>query len=368
MSEKKKILFVRPTLGYGGADRVTLNLLKGFDRQQYACDLALMRAEGEFVKDVPQDINVINLRASSLWRMWKPLKKLVSFSDYDIIYSTCGGASMPMMLSIWLSDFKGISVVSERNVIFRPGKSRSKRWLMIYLKRWLYKKATFVTAVSKGVRQETIEVLKTDSSKTIVVNNPIINTDLSSGMVDQVDHPFFQAHEKVILAVGRFEWQKDYTTLLKAFQKVREVNKEVGLFILGEGPLANDMKQQARALGLNNAVCFAGFDKNPYKYMANCDVYVLSSLHEGMPGVLVQAMACGAPVVSTDCPTGPNELIKDGENGFLVPVQSPEILAVKILELLSDQKIALTFSQTAPKAVDRFKENEAIASYFDFLG
>ena len=127
------------------------------------------------------------------------------------------------------------------------------------------------------------------------------------------------------MAVGRFEWQKDYDTLLKAFKKVTQVNNNVGLFILGKGPLENHYRAMVSEMQLDDKVCFAGFDKNPFKYMANADIYVLSSRHEGMPGTLVQALACGAAAVATDCPTGPNELIVDGKNGYLIQVEDDTI-------------------------------------------
>ena len=312
-------MIVRPTLGYGGADRVTLNLLQGYDRQQFHCDLALMKAEGEFVSDLPSDVKLFNLNANSLWTMWIPLKRILKSQSYDVVYSTCGGASMPMMLAVLLSSFKGQSVVSERNILFPPNKSRSKRLLMIWLKRILYKRANWVTAVSKGVKQECEEILRTNASKTIVVNNPIVNNSLLNQKNNKVGHAFFEKFEHIVLAVGRFEWQKDYDTLLNAFELIHKKHS-VGLFILGKGPLQSRYEQLVSEKNLVDYVCFAGFDKNPFQYMNKSSVFVLSSRHEGMPGVLIQAMASEVACISTDCPTGPNELIVSGENGFLVPV------------------------------------------------
>lgn len=367
MATKKKILFVRPTLGYGGADRVTLNLLKGFERCKYQCDLALMRAEGEFIEDLPQDVRLIDLKAPSLWSMSGPLKSLIKTGNYDILYSTCGGASMPMMLAAWRTRFKGITVVSERNILFPPKKSKAKRRLMLLVKKFLFKKATWVTAVSKGVAQECIDILGIDKASTLVVNNPIINDDLIKGKKEPLIHQFFEKFNKTIVAVGRFEWQKDYDTLLEAFVKVVKKSPDTGLFILGKGPLENHYRQMVLSLGIADHVSFGGFDKNPFKYLAACDAYVLSSRHEGMPGVLVQAMACGAACVSTDCPTGPNELIKDGENGFLVPVGDADGLSDRMLQVITEPSLRQTFKEKAPEAVYRFHETAAVSSYFSFL-
>jgi glycosyltransferase involved in cell wall biosynthesis len=365
---KKKILFVRPTLGYGGADRVTLNLLKGFDRDLYLCDLALMRAEGEFISDLPNDVTVFDLKAKSLWQMWKPLMKLVNSSDYDILYSTCGGASMPMMLAAILARYRGITVVSERNILFPPKKSKTKRRLMLLFKKILYQKATWVTAVSKGVQQECIEILGTPKASTIVVNNPIINDDLLLGKEEKLENDFFKKFESIVLAIGRFEWQKDYDTLLNAFALVLKKQASVGLYILGKGPLEKHFRHKTKLLGISNNVCFGGFDKNPFKYLSACDVYVLSSRHEGMPGVLIQAMACGAACVSTDCPTGPNELIKDGENGYLVKVGDENGLSERILNVLEENHISDKFSTQAPLAIKQYYEKDGVNSYFSFIG
>lgn len=367
MSGKKKILFVRPTLGYGGADRVTLNLLKGFDRSLYTCDLALMRAEGEFVEDLPEDVNTINLNARSLWFMVTPLLKLFKSTDYDVLYSTCGGASMPMMLAVWLARYKGITVVSERNILFPPNKSKGKRKLMLRIKKWLYKKATWVTAVSEGVAKECMEILGTTSERTLVVNNPIVNDDLLQGKEQPVGNEFFKKFDKVILAVGRFEWQKDYDSLFSAFKILLSKHEKLGLYILGKGPLEQYYRDKATELGIADNICFAGFDKNPFKYMAACDIYVLSSRHEGMPGVLVQAMACGTACVATDCPTGPNELIKSGENGFLARVGDPDSIASAADQLLKDSSLQKKFSDLSPESVKRFGEQEGTESYFTFL-
>lgn len=363
----RKILFVRPTLGYGGADRVTINLLHAFNRGKFTCDLALMRAEGEYINDLPADVKLIDLKAKSLWSMWRPLRNLINSSNYDVIYSTCGGASMPMMLAIMLSKFEGVSVVSERNVIFPPAKNKTKRRLMVYIKALLYRRATWVTAVSKGVAKECEKILKIRPSKIIIVNNPMVNEVLKKGMKEPVLHPFYKKFSQIILAIGRFEWQKDYDTLFSAFKIVADSNKEVGLFILGKGPLEEYFKSKVSEMGLSERVEFGGFDKNPFKYISASTLYVLSSRHEGMPGTLIQAMACGTACISTDCPTGPNELIESFKNGVLVEVGNVKELSSSIDQLLTDQLLREQIKLNAPKAVEKFEESKAIKSYFDFL-
>lgn len=363
---KKKILFVRPTLGFGGADRVTLNLLKGFDRDHFVCDLALMRSEGEFLEDVPKDVKVYNCKSISLWTFWHPLRNIILNNEYAIVYSTSGGAAISLMIAVKLSRFKGISVVSERNILFPPGTNKTKRKFMLFLKKYLYKRADWVTAVSKGVVEECHAMLQVPRTKLRVVNNPIINSDLEEQKKERVTHPFFTSNRPMILAVGRFVYQKDYHTLIKAFKLLRH-KMDAGLFILGKGPLEEQIKEIVDNENLSKDVCFAGFDKNPFKYMYNTDVFVLSSKHEGMPGVLVQAMACEAACVSTNCPTGPNELIVDGESGFLVPVEDSKMMAQKIETILTNQELKKSFKANARERVNKYEETAGVDSYFNFL-
>ncbi len=365
-SPPKKILFVRPTLGEGGADRVTLTLLREIDRSRYAPELALMRKEGPFLEGLPADVPVHDCRAPSLWFMVGPLVRILKEGGYDIVYSTCGGASIPLLIAAGIARPRATVVVSERNILFPPGKGYWKRRFMVGLKALLYPRADWVAAVSEGVRQEAVEMLKISPENVVVVHNPMVDAVLLKQKEEPVNHPFFDGAAPVILAVGRMVRQKDYPTLLRAFRRVRD-QLPARLFILGRGPLLDTHRRLAEELGLGGDACFAGFDKNPFKYMARCDVFALSSRHEGMPGVLVQAMACGAACVSTDCPTGPNEVITGGEDGFLVPVGDPEALAARILELLRDDGLRRRFQQRAPLAVERFSVDSAVDSYFNFL-
>ena len=119
-----------------------------------------------------------------------PLKMLIKSSEYDILYSTCGGASMSMMLAAWQTGYKGTTIVSERNILFPPKKSKAKRRLMLLIKKFLFKKATWVTAVSKGVAQECIDILGTKKESTVVVNNPIVNEDLINGKNERLNTNF----------------------------------------------------------------------------------------------------------------------------------------------------------------------------------
>src|SRR6185369_12818756 len=152
---------------------------------------------------------------------------------------------------------------------------------------------------------------------------------------EPIDHPWFPgdvAHP-VIVAVGRLVAMKDYPTMFAALAKIRQT---IGarLVILGDGPLRGELEAQVRARGLDDAVAFLGYDKNPYRYMKHAQLLLHSSLAEGLPGVLIQSLACGTPVVATDCDHGPREVVRDGVDGYLVPVGDADALAQRALGIL----------------------------------
>ncbi|MBT8326834.1 MAG: glycosyltransferase [Bacteroidia bacterium] len=363
---KKKILFIRPTLGQGGADKVTLNLLRGFDRSKYEISLALMKMEGKLINQIPNDVPVIDLKKKSLWFTLPVLMKLFRKSDFDIFYCTSSGMSIPVVLSKVLSSSTKITVISERSSLLRRMNSGLKNKLILGLKKWLNKQSDFIVVVSEGLRNELLQLTDVSPNKIVVCNNPVIPKDLSS-LMDQseLENSFNNAKTK-ILAVGRLVKEKDYKTLIKAFSVIEE-ESDATLFILGEGPLKSELLGLIASLSLDKKVVFLNFDVNPYKYLKKSDVFVMSSQNEGMPGTLIQAIACGTPSISTDCPTGPAEIIEDGQNGFLVPVGNYLELSKKILDLLNDEITKDKFKTNGPESVKRFREEHAISSYFSFI-
>lgn len=364
MTNKKKLFIVRPSMSYGGADRVTLTLLENLPQDEYDISLILMRAEGAFLEDIPKHVRLINTNSKNLWLYTFPLLKILKNEKPDIVFSTCGGANMPLSLAASIVPNKKFKLIlSERNILFPPGKNKLKRSLMMLAKRLFYNAADHHTAVSKGVKEEMIKAFALKAEQISVVDNPVITLQLLAQSKEEVNHPWFKKDRSipVILHAGRFVYQKDHQTLIEAFKILNE-KTEARLFLMGEGPLKKEIQSLVKSYDLESPVEFAGFDKNPFKYMSKCDVFVLSSHHEGMPGVLVQAMACGAPCVSTDCPTGPNEIIKsDLNNGKLVPVGDSKQMATAIEEVLNNPL------QNIEKGVERFKLEVALNSYLKVI-
>jgi len=360
----KKIFIVRTGLGQGGADRVTLNLLQNLPEDNNEYILVLMQKKGELIPEVPDRFKIIDLKARHLSVMVFPLIRKIVQHKPDIIFSTSSGTNIVCIIVSRLLFSKRIKVIiSERNIL-NIGRPDLKRKLLTNLKKRLYRYAHEITAVSNGVKEDLVQSLALSSKDVIVLKNPLISESIFSLMEEPVDHNWFNNNCRIILAVGRLVYQKDYPTLFKAFQIVIKQIPNAKLFILGEGEEMNDLKLLAEQLNLSDKIYFAGFVKNPYKYMHKCDVYVLSSKNEGMPGSLILAMACGAPCISTDCRSGPSELIyKDQSNGILVNVGDSVQMAGVIIKILKDKNFAQFISDNGKSSVMDYRISHAIPQY-----
>jgi glycosyltransferase involved in cell wall biosynthesis len=359
--QRRKLFILRPTMGQGGADRVTLTLLQTLDRSLFDVSLVLMRAEGEFVADVPDDVIVHSLCASSIATAWLPLSRLLHAAQPDILFSTSSGTNLIAVIARALARQRSRLILSERNVLFH-GPVTLKRMVVVLLKRWLYERADLITSVSQGVKDDMIARLRIPADRISVVYNPVVTEDIESLAAEPVTHPWFQEDVPIILGVGRLIHQKDFQVLIRAFADVRRT-RVARLVILGDGPLRDELLRLAKSYNVENDVSLPGFDKNPFKYMAGCTIFVLSSREEGLPGVLIQAMACGAAVISTDCPAGPSEIIAPDVDGRLVPVGDVKALAEAIADLLKHPDVRQRLGRRARQSAQRFATDTVMNNY-----
>ncbi|MGW8121954.1 glycosyltransferase [Roseivirga echinicomitans] len=351
----------------GGADRVTLNLLKSFDREKFDCELLLNRKAGVFFDEIPESIKVHEANSLNVLTMTFSIVKLIKKFEYDYVFSTSGGTNVPVVLAKIFSGGNNIkTVISERVNIIRADKDGIKQKTLRFLKGLTYRKADIVTAVSQELAEDIHRVFGVSRNRLQIVNNPIIDrTFIEERISPLVDIRFDKSKPSILTAV-RLIPTKNVALLINAFYDIRDKTK-ANLYILGTGSEEDKLRSQSKALGLENRVVFLGFDKNPFKWMVNADVFVLPSNNEGMPGVLIQALACGTACISTNSKTGPKELIQDGINGFLVDVKDREGLAEKILEVLINEEVKSKFRVNALKGLERFEEQNALDSYFKIL-
>ena len=321
-----------PSLACGGAERAMLQLALALHQQGLPVELWLAQCSGSFLDAVPGDLPVFDLGGGGVLRSLLPLMHHLRCRRPHVLLTAMTHANVVALLAAALASARLRVVVSERAAPLSQlaAESRVNRLLLRLLMRWLYPRAAAVVCVSQGVAQELVTGLGLAPARLCCIPNPVDLASLRSRAAELLEHPWLAPGEPpVILAVGRLVSQKDFPTLLEALRRIRE-KLPARLVILGEGPLRSMLEAQIRAMGLADAVALPGFCANPMAWMARVPVVALSSSSEGLPGVLLQAMACGAPVVSTDCPHGPREILEGGRWGALAPVGDAAALAAAI--------------------------------------
>lgn len=324
-----------PSLRGGGAERVMVMLANGFAVRGHRVDLVLARAEGPYLSEVAPNVRIVDLDKGRVLASLLPLARYLRRERPDAMLSALNHANIIAILARKLARSKARLVVSERNSLTGLGSGRKGRVFRGLMRRF-YPWADGVVAVAQAGVQELVSEIGLDPARVISIPNPVDAGHYRQLAAERPDHPWLMPGQPpVILAVGRLEPQKDYPVLLSAFSRLHG-RHAVRLVILGEGSQRAAIEQQTAAAGLEDSVLLAGFQGNPFGWMAACAVYVMSSRHEGFPNSLVQAMACGARVVSTDCPTGPAEILEHGKWGRLVPVGDAEALAQALEAALND--------------------------------
>ena len=348
----------------GGAQHAMLNLARGVAERGYATDLVVARAEGPFLAEVPDSVRVVDLKAS---RTLMSLPALVRYLRRERPLAMLAILNYANLVALWARRIAGGEVrlvVSERNTLSRKVQhwSGPRGWLMLKLIRRFYPWADGIVAVSKGVADDLAQVSDIPREHIQVIYNPIVTPELSEKAKAAIDHSWFNPGEPpVLLAVGSLSAKKDFRTLIQAFARVRET-RCLRLLILGEGQERPALEKLVRQLGLEKDVSLTGFVANPYPYMAQATLFVLSSRWEGLPGVLIEALCCGAPIVATDCPNGPREILADGKYGQLVPVGDVIALGNAIQGRLDAETPSLSHRSWSP-----FEMEPVVNQYIDIL-
>lgn len=321
-------LFLRNMAG-GGAERAMLNLSRELVSQNIAVDFVLVHPEGSYMKMLPPEARVVALQARH-WYVCLPA--LLRYLEREQPTAILAPSQPTIVVSLWARHLRGfssrlITCVQNTVSVSHQDYKQPSRGLIRYTFPRLMRKADGIVAVSEGVARDLAEFARVPTERVRVIYNPVVTPELREAAQQRPDHPWFAPGEPpVALTAGRLEHQKDHPTLLRAFAQVR-AKRPARLMILGEGPDRPLLAALAQELGIADDVALPGFADNPFAYMKHAKVFVLSSLFEGLPTVLIEALACGAPVVSTDCPSGPREILAGGRYGQLVPVGDVAALA-----------------------------------------
>ncbi|WP_425449937.1 glycosyltransferase [Virgifigura deserti] len=359
-------LFIRSLAG-SGAERTLADMANALAARGHKVDLVLGRAKGPFLKEVSPAVRIVDLKTitmveaipalmtrpgdlkallpvlldpkgpwvmGSVGRLARYLRAarpavLLSALDYGNIAALCAtdlsSAGTPVVIGQHCQFTQDVRNARKRRVRKLPP-----------LVRRFYPRADAIIAVSDGVADDLSEATHIPRQRITTVYNPVVTPDLPARAQEPLDHPWFApGAPPALIGVGKLKPQKDFPTLFRAFAQVRRV-RPVRLLILGEGPERQRLEELATTLGIASDLDMPGFVANPFPYMARASAFVLSSAFEGLPSVLIQALACGCPVVSTDCPSGPAEILSNGAYGPLVPVGDPDALAKAVLAVLDN--------------------------------
>ncbi len=334
-----RIALYLPSLRGGGAERVMVNLANGFVALGHQVDLVLVKAEGPYVKDVDARVQIVDLGSTRVLYSLFPLMRYLRENKPDGILSALNHANIIALFARLLTRSQAKLVVSEHGNMAKVSRKRAKFTgvFVPILMRWMYCYADAIVAVSRGSAETLAEFLTIPYSRIHVIYNPVVEPGLFLSADEPLVHPWgVEDDYQYILSVGRLATQKDFPTLLRAFAAVRKEHN-VRLVILGEGELSAELEKIAHELKITKHMLMPGFVENPYSWMRHCAVFVLSSAWEGFGNVLVEAMACGAPVISTDCQSGPAEILEEGKWGRLVPVRDVAALADAIKDTLGEK-------------------------------
>ena len=364
MTPKKRITFFLDALHGGGAEKAVVNLLRGLaQRDEFDLDLVLATKEGPYLDLVPKQVRIVDLNTGRAVTATFPLISYLRENRPWAVIGNMGHVNVVASMATKMSGIETKLLLVEQNTLSANPTKFKRAKLVVQLMKWLYPSADAVAGVSAGVARDLEQCLGLEIESVKVLNNPVVNEDLLTKSQADLGHPWFAPNTPpVFLAVGRLNPQKDFPNLLHAFAQVRK-QQEARLIILGEGEERQTLETIIADLGINDDVLLPGFVKNPYGYMKQANCFVLSSKEEGLPTVLIEAMACGCPVVATDCPSGPDEILDGGEYGRLVPIQNSHALAAAMLETLKNPPNQEFLIQRANK----YSTENAVTEYLSLL-
>ncbi len=365
MSSERIAIFLHNLQG-GGAERSMTNLMQGLVAQGVRVDLVIVNLTGPYVPQVPAEVRVVKLDAARISRSIWPLAKYLRRERPAAMLSALTHVNVAAVLARMLSRTRVRLVISERSYT-SAARGYHPRWSLLRTAYsaipWLYRKADGIVALSNGAADDLARVARVDRSRITTIFNPVVTPQLTVMAREPVDHPWFNdGNTPVLLSVGRLVELKDFPTLLRAFEQVRR-RRPVKLIILGEGAKRGELTALVNQLGLRSDVDLPGFVDNPYAWMARAAMLVSSSRIEGFGNTIVEAMACGTPVVSTDCPSGPREILDGGRYGPLVPVGDHTGLAETILATLDHPPA----KEELRRRADCFSMATISRSYFNLL-
>lgn len=334
---KRKIALLVSFSGEGGVERLMLNLGEGLVGLGYPVDLLMVKGRSAHLQALTAGLNVVPLGANHTYGSLPAVVRYLRSEQPAALLAVKDRANQVAIVASRLARSATRIAVEIQTTVSAAlrGKSFLRKAMWYVPMRLLYPMAHVVVAVSEGVARDLAGITGIPSDRIQVIRNPAVTQAMFRLAREPIEHPWFHdASLPVILGMGRCTRQKDFPTLIRAFARVRR-QRPCRLMILGEGRDRAALSGLADTLGVTKDVEFPGFVVNPYPFLSRAALFVLSSIWEGSPTVLTEAMALGVPVVATDCPSGPREILREGRIAPLVPMGDPEALATAMLDSLA---------------------------------
>jgi glycosyltransferase involved in cell wall biosynthesis len=329
MSAGRRISFFLPSLAGGGAERVCVELANEFASRSLGIDLVLATAEGPYLREVSRDVRVVDLGAPRMLRALPPLVRYLRSERPATLLSALDHANIAAILAVVLAGSGTRCVISIRampTAVYGGARSAASRAVFWLMKR-TYRFADAIVANSHAVAADLARVLELPAERIVVVHNPLNLARIAKESAEDPGHAWpAERSIPIVLGVGSLTPIKGFTALVEAFAIVRR-RRPCRLVILGEGPERAALESLVRERGLSSDVLLPGFTANPFAWMRRARVFASSSRTEGCPNALMQALAIGVPIVSTDDSGGSAEILEQGRWGRLVPVGRPDAMA-----------------------------------------
>ncbi|WP_018137970.1 MULTISPECIES: glycosyltransferase [unclassified Thioalkalivibrio] len=364
-SPRVALLFA--TSGHSGVDRVVTNLVREFGHYSLEFDLLTLRGHGPYIDDLPPNVRRVPLRAAHRNTALPALIAYLLRHRPQALYTASHRLNRTALLARRLAR-PGMPVAIRMGMSISATLAEMKphraRRLQRSMQRW-YPQANAVIAPSEGVGHDLRTLVGVPDDLLHVIPNPIVTTRLHEQAREPTGEPWLDDESRevpVILGAGSLEPRKDFATLIRAFAEVRR-QRAARLIILGEGREREALERLARELGVQQHLRLPGFRSNPYAWMSRADVFAMTSRREGSGAVLVEALACGTPALTANCPTGPAEILDNGRLGPVVGVADPEGVARGLVQLLDAPPSPTSLRQ----AVAPFDASLSAVSYLKAL-
>ena len=359
-----KICVVTPRFAIAGVPLAQLRFARALADKGHDIDLVVGYVDPQYQFPHVDGVNVLQWNQHQVRGMLIPFWRYLRANKPDIVFSAEDHLNALVLVAAIAAGSKAKISGSSRVTPFDTYSNQplTKRWVLKQLMRVVMRRANVLTCVSKDMVEQYRRVF--DSPPHVCVYNIVDDRNSRLRMREPVEHEWFLRKDgPVLVAAGRLATWKGFADLIRAMKEL-PIQRRARLMILGDGPLRAELQALIIELGLQDVVSLLGYVENPLKYFMHADVFVLSSHVEGLPNVLVEAMMCGCTPVSTDCPTGPREVLQGGKYGYLVPVRDPVALAAGI-EMALDNPIPKNF---LADAVRPFEEGVVLNRHFEILG